>query len=240
METGHRGASLRDIRDLCDLYGVTGQEERDHLTALAREGKGQAWWQPYDLDQPYKTFVGLEAEAISISDYGAGVIPGLLQTPDYARVLHEAILPELSPDEIAQRIEVRSIRQRVLSRPDPPQFTAIMDEAVLHRGVGGPAVMREQLKRVVQVASWPNVTIRVLPFRAGAHAALDSTFILLEFATPVPGVIYVDGLVGQIYLERKQDVQRYHQVFDQLWALSLGAQESIDLITEVSRAYQDG
>jgi transcriptional regulator with XRE-family HTH domain len=240
METGHRGVSPRDIRDLCELYGVNDQGERERLAGLAQEGKVPGWWQPFDLDPLYATFVGLESEALSISEYGAGVFPGLLQTPDYARALHEAIVPRLSPDEIAQRVEVRVIRQRVLARPDPPQFMAIMDEAVLRRVVGSPAVMRDQLKRVIEAASLPNVTIRVLPYGAGAHAALDSTFIILEFPAPVPGVIYVTGLVGQIYLEREQDVQRYWQVFDQLRALALEPEDSIDLLSKVLRTYRDG
>ncbi len=213
--------------------------EREHLVALAQEGKAPGWWRPYDLDPQYATFVGLESEAVSISDYGAGVFPGLLQTSDYTRALYDASVPRLSPDEIAQRVEVRKRRQQVLDGTDRPLFTAIMDEAVLHRVVGGPTVMRDQLKRLVEAASLPNISIRVLPYGAGAHAALDSTFIILEFSAPVPGVIYVDGLVGQIYLEREQDVQRYRRVFDQLRALSLGTEDSTELISETLGTYRD-
>lgn len=238
LETGRRGANQRDIRDLCDLYGVSDPGERERLADLAQEGKAPGWWKPFDLDPLYATFVGLESDAISISGYGAGVFPGLLQTSGYARALHEATVPPLSPDEVEQRVEVRRRRQQVLGRPAPPLFTAIMDEAVLHRVVGGPAVMRDQLKRLVEVASLPNVGIRVLPYGAGAHTALDSTFILLEFSA-VPGVIYVDGLVGQIFLEREQDVLRYRQVFDQLRALSLDPGDSIDLISEALKTYRD-
>jgi transcriptional regulator with XRE-family HTH domain len=238
LETGRRGANARDIRDLCDLYGVIDPGERDRLADLAEEGKAPGWWKPFDLDPLYATFVGLESDAVSISDYGAGVFPGLLQTPDYTRVLYEATVARLSPDEIAQRVEVRKIRQQVLERPDPPLFTAIMDEAVLHRVVGGPTVMRDQLTRLLEEASLPNISIRVVPYGAGAHEALDSTFIILEFSA-APGVIYVDGLVGQIFLEREQDVQRYRQVFDQLRALSLGSEGSIDLISEALGTYRD-
>jgi transcriptional regulator with XRE-family HTH domain len=238
METGHRGVSLRDVRDLCELYGVTDQAERERLGMLAREGKVQGWWQPFDL--PYDTFVGLESAAVAISDFEPGVLPGLLQSPDYSRAVHEAVIPRLAPEVIAQRVEARTIRQQVLSRPAPPRFTAIVDEAVLHRAVGGPVVMRDQLERVVEASKAPNVTIQVLPYRVGAHAALDSTFIMLEFPAPMPGVIYVDGLVGQMYLEQEQDVRRYREVFDQLRALSLDPEDSIDLISQVSRTYQDG
>ncbi len=235
LETGQRGASARDIRDLSDLYQVA-DTTREHLATLAREGRGQAWWQPYDL--PYATYVGLEAEASLISDFEPGVVPGLLQTPDYARALHEGGMPRLSPAVIEQRIEVRKTRQTALTRDDPPRLRAIVDEAVLHRPLGGPAVMADQLDRVIEACALPNVSVRVIPFSAGAHPALDSTFILLEFAPPVPGVVYVEGLVGQMYLERAQDVERYSQIFERLTTLSLSQQRSVDLIARLGKSYK--
>jgi len=238
LETGHRGVSARDIRDLSELYGVTDPAMREHLDDLAKEGKRQAWWQPYDL--PYATYVGLEAEAVMISDFESGVVPGLLQTPDYARAVHEANMPRLSPAVIEQRIEVRRTRQSILTRDDePPKLRAIADEAILHRVVGGPAVMAAQLDHVIQACELPNITVQVIPYDAGAHPALDSTFILLMFAPPVPGVVYVDGLVGQVYLERPQDVQRYTEIFDRLLTFSLGEQASIDLMARVSATYKN-
>ncbi len=237
LETGQRGASPRDIRDLSDLYQVD-PAQREHLEMLAREGRGQAWWQPYGL--PYETYVGLEAEATRISDYEPGVFPGLLQTPDYARIIHECAMPKLSPAVIEQRIEVRLVRQTVLTReePPPPRLEGIMDEAILHRPIGGPAVMSAQIDRVIEASELPNVTIRVLPFEAGAHPALDSTFILLEFEDPLPGVVYVEGLVGHLYVERSQDVQRYRQVFERLRTTSLDEQKSLDLMSRMSAAYK--
>jgi transcriptional regulator with XRE-family HTH domain len=237
LETGHRGASPRDIRDLCNLYGVTDPAQRDHLARLAREGKEQAWWQPYDL--PYATYVGLEAEATSICDFG-WVIPGLLQTPEYVRAMHEGAMPRLSSAVIDQRIEVRTTRQAILTRDDPPQFSAIVDEAALHRVLGGPAIMAAQLDRVVDACALPNVSVQVIPFSAGAHPATDSTFILLEFAPPVPGVVYVEGLVGQMYLERPQDVARYTQIFDRLSTLALSQQQSVDLLAKQSKSFRTG
>jgi transcriptional regulator with XRE-family HTH domain len=238
LETGHRGASARDIRDLCNFYGVQDPVQRDHLATLAREGKDQAWWQPFDL--PYATYVGLEAAATSISDYEPGVFPALLQTPAYARAVHEGAMPRLSPEVIEQRIEVRRIRQQVLVRDEPPHLAAVIDEAVLHRAVGGPAVMRAQLERVIEASALPHVAVQVIPYNAGAHPALNSTFIVLDFTTTrVPGVVYVDGLVGQIYLERPQDVLRYKQVFDQLCAMSLDPQDSIGLMAKVRKRYAD-
>jgi transcriptional regulator with XRE-family HTH domain len=235
LETGQRGASPRDIRDLCEIYGVQDAARREYLAGLAREGRDQAWWQPFDL--PYATYVGLEAAAIQISDYEPGVFPALLQTPAFTRAVHEGALPRLSPDVIGQRIESRRLRQEVLNREEPPHLKAVIDEAVLHRPVGGPAVMREQLQVVAEAADLPYVDVRILPFKAGAHPALNSTFVILEFVAPVPGVVYVDGLVGQIYLERKQDFDRYKEVFERLWELSLSAQESKALLTKSRNGY---
>jgi transcriptional regulator with XRE-family HTH domain len=234
LETGQRGASPRDIRDLCDLYGVQGSE-RDYLGALAREGGRKAWWQPYDL--PYATYVGLEAEAVAIRDFEPGVFPGLLQTPAYARAVHEGGLPRLSQEIIDQRIEERRTRQEILSRDAPPQLATIVDESVLHRVVGGAEVMRRQLEWVIEASRQPHVTVQVLPFSAGAHPALDSTFVVLEFVAPVPGVVYAEGLVGNIYRERPEDVQRYKEIFEYLSEVSLNPHDSMDLMKRMSELY---
>jgi transcriptional regulator with XRE-family HTH domain len=235
LETGHRGASLRDIRDLCDIYGIHDPVRRDHLARLAKEGRGQAWWQPFDL--PYATYVGLEEAARAIKDFEPGVFPGLLQTLDYARAVHDRTLERLPPDIIDQRLEVRRTRQQILGREDPPRLEAIIDEAVLHRAVGGPAVMRGQLGSTIAACRQPNVTVQVLPFSVGAHPALDSTFIMLEFAPPVPGVVYVEGLVGQIYLERPQEFEKYARVFDRLTQMSLSPENSVELMMKAMATY---
>jgi len=235
LETGQRGASPRDIRDLCNLYGVTDPARRDHLATLAREGKQQAWWQPYDL--PYAAYVGLEADATSINDFDS-VIPGLLQTPEYARAMHEGAMPRLSAAAIDQRIEVRKARQAILTRDDPPRFSAILDEAALHRPLGGPAVMATQLDRIVEACALPQVSVQVIPYSAGAHPALDSTFTLLEFAPPMPGVVYIEGLVGEMYLERPQDVAKYAQIFERLSQLALSPQRSVDLLAKQGKSFR--
>lgn len=236
LETGQRGASPRDIRDLCNLFGVSDPALRERLDALAKEGRGQAWWQPYDL--PYATYVGLEAEATSICDFEPGVVPGLLQTPDYARAVHEQVMPSLSQAVIEQRLEERRRRQLILSQAYPPTLWAVVDESVMHRVVGGPMVMGAQLDHVVRMSALPHVTIQVVPFVAGAHPALDSTFIVLEFEPPISGVVYAEGLVGHVYLERPHDMQRYRQVFERLCQISLNPQESIELIAKKSEAYK--
>jgi transcriptional regulator with XRE-family HTH domain len=238
IETGQRGATLRDVRDLCDLYGVTDQAERDRLITLAREGKQQGWWQSYDL--PYGTYVGFESEAVSIKDYDSAVIPGLLQTADYARALHEAAIPqrsapELTSEVIDQRIEARLRRQKLLTRtgPGPLQFWTILDEAALHRIVGSVDVMRAQLGKLIELSKLSNVTVQIIPYSAGAHPALDSTFNILEFNSSVPSIVYVEGLVGWIYLERKEDIDRYIEVFGILSQMALTPEKSVELIARV-------
>jgi transcriptional regulator with XRE-family HTH domain len=231
METGHRGATLRDVRDLCELYGVTDEAGRDHLMTLAREGKQQGWWQSYDL--PWSTYVGMEAEASEIKEYKSSVIPGLLQTASYARALHEAVIPAIEPDVIEQRVESRLRRQELLSQSNPPKLWTVIDEAVLHRVVGGQDVMHEQLIRLVEFSRQSNVTVQVLPYELGAHPALESNFNILEFASnDTPGFIYVEGLVGFVYLENSQDLDRYRQVFEVLRTTALGPKDSRQLISK--------
>jgi transcriptional regulator with XRE-family HTH domain len=236
METGHGAATPRDIRDLCNLYGVTGQAERDQLMSLAREGKQPGWWQGYDLDY-FATYVGLEAEATGIRYFQSTIVPGLMQTPAYARAMHEAGIPKFTQERIDQLIEVRLTRQRVLVRKPPVRLEVILDEAVLHRLVGGAAVMRGQLDRLIELSNEPNVSIQVIAYSAGAHPAMDSTFNILEFTGSVSSVVYVEGLVGWIYVERPPDVDRYQQVFEHLRTVASSPRESIELIARVGAGY---
>lgn len=231
METGHRGVTSRDVRDLCDLYQVTDQAERDRLMELARESRQPAWWQSYDL--PYSMYVGLEAEATAIGDFQSSVVPGLLQTPDYARAGHLGAFPVLSPEEIDRRIEAKLTRQRLLTRPGGPTISAVLDEAVLHRLTGGAAVMRAQLGKLLEVTKLPNITIQVIPFTVGAHPGVESNFSILELPPPSPGVVFVEGLVGSIYLEKPDDLDRYHKIFARLKEIALSPQDSFDLIARL-------
>jgi len=231
METGHGAATPRDIRDLCNLYDVTDQAERDRLMTLAREGKGQGWWQPYDLT--YATYVGLEAEAVAISDFQSSVVPGLLQTADYARAGHEATMPRLGNEQIELQIQAKLTRQSLLTQANPVAFRAVLDEAVLRRVVGGPRVMREQLDRLLEVARLPNVTLQIIPFTVGSHPGLESNFNILELPKPTPSIVFVEGLVGSMYLERAEDLKRYHEVFERLQAVALSPKDTIDAITKI-------
>jgi transcriptional regulator with XRE-family HTH domain len=238
METGQRGATLRDVRDLCDIYGVTDPAQREHMTKLATEGRQQAWWQGFELDY-FSTYVGLEEEATSLRYYQSAAVPGLLQTPAYARAMHEAAIPELTSERIGRMIEVRLKRQQLLVRDPPLNLWAVLDEAVLHRHVGGMPVMRDQLERLAEVAALPHVTIQVIPFSAGAHPAMESTFNILGFDPPATSVVYIEGLAGFMYQERPQDISRYEVVFEHLCTQALSPQESVELISEIGAKYGD-
>jgi transcriptional regulator with XRE-family HTH domain len=236
METGHGAATPRDIRDLCDLYGVTDEAERDRMMALAREGKRQAWWQSYDLC--YATYVGLETEAVAISAFQSSVVHGLLQTADYARAGHEGAMPRLDPDQIEMQIEAKLTRQRILTRDNPPRFTVVLDEAALHRVVGGRQVMAAQLAKILDMSALPNVMVQVLPFELGAHPALESNFTILELPSLTPGVVFVEGLIGSSYLERDDDLTRYQTIFSKLESIALSPKSSHDFIRKILHDYK--
>jgi transcriptional regulator with XRE-family HTH domain len=236
METGHGIATPRDIRDLCDLYGVT-DAERDHMMNLAREGKQQAWWQSYDLG--YATYVGLEAEAVAISAFQSSVVHGLLQTADYARAGHEGAMPRYAPDQIEMQIEAKLTRQRILTKSNPPHFAVVLDEAALHRMTGGHRIMAAQLARILELAAQPNIVVQVLPYELGAHPAVESNFTILELPSPTLGIVFVEGLIGSVYLERPEDLQRYREIFDRLQSIALSPKDTVDLIAGLKHSYRN-
>jgi transcriptional regulator with XRE-family HTH domain len=236
LETGRVGASPRDIRDLCIVYGITDPAQREQLMALAREGKQRAWWQDFDL--PYATYIGLEAEASSIFDYNTDIVNGLLQVEGYARAIVDAAEPPFDRATVEQRVEGRLRRQTLLTREDGPVFHLILDQAALQRPVGGSAVMRAQIARIIEVANLPRVTFQLIPLHVGAHPALDSTFVILEFnKASVNDVVYVEGAVGNIYLESAADLERYRKLFSRLEAMALSPEDSIALVETIGSTY---
>jgi transcriptional regulator with XRE-family HTH domain len=236
MEGNFRSGTQRDVRDLCDLYGVTDQVERDRMMTLAREGKQKGWWQSYDLT--YATYAGLETEAAVISGFNLSVIHGLLQTADYARAGHEGSVPRLEPDQIEMQIEAKLTRQRILIQDNPTRLTAILDEAALHRMAGGRRVMAAQLAKILELSALPNVVVQVLPYELGTHPAIESNFTILEFPSPTPGVVYVEGLLGSIYLERAEDLTRYQQIFNVLKSIALNPKDTADMIAKLMATYE--
>jgi transcriptional regulator with XRE-family HTH domain len=239
LETGRVGASPRDIRDLLLVYGVNDPAKREQLMTLAREGKQRAWWQGLDL--PYETYVGLEADATLIRDYNTDIVNGLLQVEGYARAILEAGEPPQDLATIGNRTDVRMKRQALLTREDGPVFRFILDEGALHRPVGGPAVMRAQFAHLIDVANLPSVTFRIIPLAIGAHPALDSVFVIVDFDnTSVNDVVYVEGAVGNIYLESAADLDRYRKMWSRLEAIALSPEESVSLVSSIASHYEGG
>lgn len=234
LETGHRGASARDVRDLCDLYQVD-EEQRELLTGLAEQGKEKAWWLPLNL--PYSAYVGLEAEAALIRDYGVGVVPGLLQTADYARAVVQAATG-YAPSRVDQWVNGRIARQRILTEPGGPRFEAMIEESVLHRVVGSPAVMVGQLTQLLDASEQDRISVRVIPYEAGALPALNK-FIILSFAAEtVPDVVMVEGLTAEWFVEETHDVEVYESTFRALSELAATPDRSRAMIASVIEAYR--
>jgi transcriptional regulator with XRE-family HTH domain len=235
IESGQRNATLRDVRDLCDLYGVKDRKVRAYLMDLAREGRQPGWWREFDLERGYRRFVGLEAAASAISEYQTSTVPGLLQIRQYAYEMVKVWRHDASLAQIDQEVKVRLTRQDVLRGEKVPRFHAILDEAVLRRQVGGPDVMRTQLQHIVRMSELRLAVVQVIPFAAGSHTGMDSIFVLLDFPQPqIPSVVYLDGLIGQIFVEQQAEIERYRRAFADLAAIALGPSDSIDLVKAVS------
>jgi len=233
IENARVSVMPRDARKLLDIYGVTEGQERDLLVSLARESRERGWWQQYGETVPewFATYVGLEAEAVTISAYQAEIVPGLLQTQGYAAALHRAALMNATEDEIERHVAVRMERQARLRERDAPQLWVVLNEAVIRRIVGERAIMHEQLARLAEAASAPNITLQVLPFGAGAHASMDSAFSILGFDPPTDGeIVYFEHPTCSLYLEKADEVARYRLVYEHLRAASLSLDESRRLI----------
>src|SRR5580700_6468974 len=186
-ETGARRATLRDVRDLCRIYEVDAPTSAD-LMELAREARQPGWWTKYD-DLKITPFIGMEQAATGITCFGMYFVPALLQTEDYAREIIKGIAPRIEENVLAQRVEARMIRQKLLYQAKPPKYRALLDEAVLHRQVGGPSVMRAQLDKILLLMREERAVIQLIPFEAGAYGAIESNFDYLEFVgTMLPRV----------------------------------------------------
>lgn len=235
IETGHVGVTPRDVRDLLELYGLNGNE-REALVQLAREARTRGWWHAYN-EVFTGAFVGLEADASSLRAYQALLVPGLLQTERYAHTVIRAMRPDAEEIDVSRRVAARRERQRLLTDPAPPDYWAVIDEAVLHRQVGGAEVMVEQLARLVEMAGLPHVTIQVVPFHTGAHPGMEGPFLILGFPEQAdPDVVYVESTTSGLYLEMPADVHRYALLFDHLRATALKPDDSVELIAAFARS----
>lgn len=232
FEEGLRGVSDSDIRRLCDVYEVQG-ERRQHLIDLAAAGKPHVKSQSGNL--PYSYYVSLEADAASISDFGLGLVPGLLQTEGYARAVLTATYPPLAPGVLEQRLAGRLERQRLLTSADPPVFDAVIDEAVLRRVGGSRAIMRDQLDHLLTASEQENVRIWVIPYEAGILPFPTRKFIVLAFREPaVPGVVFLEGLTGDLYLGPEDGLAAYEQAFGAMKAMAASPAASRQMIRAIA------
>jgi transcriptional regulator with XRE-family HTH domain len=240
LETAARRANPRDVRDLCQIYGVTDQAEIDELMDLARQGRQPGWWTQYS-DLKLSPFIGLEQEATAITSFSMYYVPPLLQTADYARTIIRGIAPNIDPGILDDRVEARIRRQQLLEKETRPRYRALLDEAVLHRLVGGPAVMAPQLDKILKHQEDQTAAVQVIPFSIGAHSGADSNFDFLEFEeSSVQGpVVFVEGLFSNLYQERPAEIRRYREAIDQLRDASLSIRDSMILISQIRRTLID-
>jgi len=233
IETGQVGATPRDVRDMAALYGVTGQR-MENLMQLARETREREkpWWDEYKGDLLFD-FAAYEAEASNILIFSSMVLPGLLQTADYARAIIREIRFDLAPEQIERRVEFRMKRQALLTAPNPPILWAVIDEAVLRRMIGGPRTMREQFEKLVEIARLPHVTVQLLPFSVGAHAGLDGPFFIIHYDEPTDrDLVYFEHTGREHFLDDSSAITLYSSLFDHIRAAALKPDDSIKLLID--------
>ncbi|WP_424213223.1 helix-turn-helix domain-containing protein [Streptomyces sp. BI20] len=241
LENGRRSISQRDVRDLCEVYEVADPRVVDSLMQMAKESRQQGWWHAFG-DLPYSVYIGLETDATSLRVYEPQVIPGLLQTTEYAQALILGAVPEISQSEIDKRVNVRMRRQLRLVEGDqntnqqvgPLRLWAVLDEAALRRRVGDGEVMVEQLQWLIEQSRLPHVTIQVIPFAMGAHPGVNGQYAILEFPDATDStVVYIEGVTSDLYLEKTNDVQKYSVMYEHLRAQALGVEQTRDYIADI-------
>ena len=238
MENGRVGFKERDVADLLTLYGVTDAEKRAGLLSLARQANAPGWWSTYSdvLADWFETYLGLEAAASVIRTFELQFVHGLFQTEAYARAVTLLGHRATPPEEIDSRVSLRLKRQDLLTVADPPRVWSVIDEAALRRPVGGRAVMRAQLHHLAEVVGLPNVTIQVVPFGRGGHAAASGSFAILRFAErELPDVVYIEQLTTALYLEKPEEVDSYMEVMNHLSTQALTPAETTRFLAAITR-----
>ena len=238
MENGRVGFKERDVTDLLALYGVSNEKTRATMVSLARQSNDSGWWSKYDdvTADWFEGYLGLEAAASVIRTFELQFVHGLFQTEAYARAVTLLGYSAATHDEIDRRVSLRLKRQDLLTGPTPPQVWSVIDEGALRRPVGGRAVMRAQIKRLIEVAELRHVTLQVVPFSMGGHAAAGGSFTVLRFGEPdVPDVVYVEQLTSALYLDRREDVDHYMEIMNQLSIQALPPRETTHFLAGIIR-----
>lgn len=237
LELGRVGFKERDVSDLLSLYGVQDARERDRLLQLAREANDPGWWHRYGDVTPewFDSYLGLEATAELIRTYEIQFVPGLLQTADYARAVAQLTPGGARADnEIERVVALRTRRQRVLDREPPLKLWAVIEEAVLHRPIGGTDVLRNQLDALREAITRPNVTVQIIPLESAGHAATGGAFSLLRFPQrDLPDIVYLEHLTSALYLDKRDDVETYTQALDLLASTSPSPQQTEHELTRL-------
>lgn len=240
-ERGRTGFDDRDVAGLLTLYGVTDEAERATLLALAGQAAGRAWWQAYDDVVPawFEPYLGLEQGASVIRCFEARLVPGLLQTEDYARAIIRRECPDAPQLEIDRRVGLRMRRQRMLRGPEAAKFWGLIDEAALRRPPCGPSVMRAQLQHLIWMTELPHINVQVLPVHAtgsGVRATAGGPVTLLRFSeADLPDAVYLDQLTGAIYPDEPHDVRHYTEMLDRLAVGAVPPEATVDLLRRILR-----
>jgi transcriptional regulator with XRE-family HTH domain len=243
-ENGHTVPRAAEIRKLLALYGVA-ENYADDLLALAREAAGKGWWETFSSSLPpeYAALIGMEAEAWSTLSWEPLIVPGLLQTGDYAREVTNGYLEQIDPvppSETKRRVEARLARQQVLTRDNPLGLSAILDQSVLQRRFGNPDVMREQLNQLIEMSERDNISLRILPLN-GRHPIGTGAFALLQFGevhdVTHQDIVYIENLTGGRYVEEEDEVFRYRRAFDRLSDLSQDEQKSREMLVAARKTW---
>lgn len=239
IETGARRVSLRDVRDLGQIYGVS-EPEIVQLMDLARRAREDGWWAHYD-DLGVGPYFDLEQEAKAITYYSMSYVHGLLQTDDYARTIIRGVFPLMDDQVLQERVEARMRRQELLERAGRPRVRVLLDEAVLHRQVGGPKVMSAQLGKMRDIAASEKVVVQIVPFSSGAQVSSDSNMTLFDFGdASVSPIVHIEGLVSAQFMDRPESIERFREMLDNLRDAALSPRESQVLITEIKDAHERG
>ena len=238
MELGRVGFKERDIEDLLTLYGVDDPEERARLMTLAREANNPGWWHRFGDVLPgwFQSYLGLEAAASLIRTYEVQFVPGLLQTKEYATAVVQLGHRRAPMEEIDRRVSLRLARQQILTRADPPQLWAVVDEGALRRPIGGPGVIRGQIEALIEATKLPNVRLQVIPFQAGGHAAAGGSFTILRFPDQdLPDVVYIEQLTSALYLDKRDDVDNYAAAMERLCIEADPPTHTAEILDEILR-----
>ncbi|MFD4562192.1 helix-turn-helix domain-containing protein [Streptomyces sp. NPDC058469] len=238
LENGRRSISQRDVRDLCGVYEVEDVRIVDSLMQMAKDSRQQGWWHSFG-DIPYSVYIGLETDAASLRVYDPQVVPGLLQTRQYAEALITGALPETALADVEKRVQVRLRRQERISAPENPlRLWTVMDESAVRRVVGNRSLMRDQLEHLVEQSQLPHVTVQVIPFDMGAHPGLNGQYAILEFPDAADSsVVYIEGVTSDLYLEKANDVQKYSVMYEHLRAQALNVDQSRQFIADIAKDY---